>query len=63
VFSVLVLGCVVCNVKVEVLCETEKHLDMVSKQVMIFMIAAEISWTRRKLSALKMVAYKLAAHH
>jgi len=30
---------------------------------MIFMIAAEISWTRRKLSALKMVAYTLAAQH
>jgi len=63
VFSVFVLGCMVCNVKVEEPRETEKHIDMVSKQVMIFMIAAEISRIRRKLSALKMVVYTLAAHH
>jgi hypothetical protein len=29
---------------------------MASKQVMIFMIAAAISWTRRNIGALKMVA-------
>ena len=52
-----------CNVKVEEPCGTEKHLYMVSKLVLIFMIAAEISWTRRNLSALKMVAYTLAAQH